>query len=209
MKLGEIELEALKLMFVEIGYNNDTNQLEKLALNENYQDYIYNMPGAINRCFSILEEKRVLPTKRLDLSRDDMGNKGVLRYDLGKIKDFFDIDRIVYENDNGEYVASCDYQRAGNEIVLPPINVEERYTILYKPRLERITSSTKYDYDLPVPDHIAAHIPYFIKGDLYRDDEPNEASEARNWFEAAIESTLESRANKINGVQTTYSQTEM
>ncbi|MBQ8399329.1 MAG: hypothetical protein IJX08_05090, partial [Clostridia bacterium] len=37
------------------------------------------------------------------------------------------------------------------------------------------------------PDDIACHIPCFIKGDLYRDDEPDEAGEARNFFEAAME----------------------
>ena len=212
MKLGEFKLEALKLMFVELGYNEnyDTNELiERIAYNENYRDYMYNMPGAINRCFSILEEKRVLPTKRKELIRQETGSNGVLRFDLDLIEDFFDIDRVVYDNDNGEYVGSCDYQREGNVIILPPIGEEERYTVLYKPRLQRITSKTDNGMDVPIPDHIAAYVPYFIKGDLYRDDEPNEASEARNWFEAAIESTLESRANKVNGVQNTYSQTEM
>ena len=59
-----------------------------------------------------------------------------------------------------------------------------------------------------IPENIASSIPYFIKGDLYRDDEPNEASEARNWFEAAIEEILLKKISKANKVKSVYSQTE-
>lgn len=211
MKLGDIKIEAMKLMFVNYNIDFQIEQLEQLAQDENYGSYLVNMPGAINRCFSSLEEKGVLPVKAYVLKPSEaLAGGSFLRFDLGAtIKDFFDVERVVYENDNGEYVGDYEYRREGNVIVLANVGEGEYYTVLYKPKLERITALTDNNADLPIPDHIASHIPYFIKGDLYRDDEPNEASEARNWYESAMEAILETNVNKINKVRSVYSQTEM
>lgn len=210
MKLGDIKIEALKLMFVDYNIECQIEHLEQLAQEENYGSYLVNMPGAINRCFSSLEEKGVLPVKTYNLkSSEALANGAFFRFDLSHIKDFFEIDRVVYENDKGEYFGNYEYQREGNIIVLPNIRGGESYNILYKPKLERITDATENTYELPIPDNIASNIPYFIKGDLYRDDEPNEASEARNWYEAAMDAITESKINKVNKVQSVYSQTEI
>ena len=211
MKLGDIKIEAMKLMFVNYNIDFQIEQLEQLAQDENYGSYLVNMPGAINRCFSSLEEKGVLPIKACTLNPSQALSSGsFLRFDLASlINDFFDIERIIYENDNGEYVGDYEYQREGNVIVLSNVGEGEFYTVLYKPKLQRITAYTDDNLELPIPDNIASHIPYFIKGDLYRDDEPNEASEARNWYEAAMESILDSKVNKVNKVQSTYSQMEI
>lgn len=211
MKLGDIKIEALKLMFVNYNVDFQIEELEQLALDENYGSYLVNMPGAINRCFSSLEEKGVLPVKSYALKPSEaLASGSFLRFDLASlINDFFDIERIVYENDNGEYVGDYEYQREGNVIVLSNIGCGEYYTVLYKPKLERITALTDDNLELAIPNDIASHIPYFVKGDLYRDDEPNEASEARNWYEAAMEAILATKVNKVNKVQNIYSQTEI
>ncbi len=211
MKLGEIKIEAMKLMFVNYNVDFQIDQLDKLAQDQNYGSYLVNMPGAINRCFSSLEEKGVLPVKAHILKTSEALTSGAfMRFNLGSIiDDFFDIERVVYENDHGEYIGDYEYQREGNIIVLSPIEEGEYYTVLYKQRLERITDTTDDNSELPIPNNIASHIPYFIKGDLYRDDEPNEASEARNWYEAAMDAILEAKGNKVNQVKSIYSQTEM
>ena len=49
MKLGEIKIEALKLMFINEGDDIDIGSLELLAQDEIYKNYLVNMPGAINR----------------------------------------------------------------------------------------------------------------------------------------------------------------
>ena len=68
MKLGDIKIEAMKLMFVNYNIDFRIEQLEQLAQDENYGSYLVNMPGAINRCFSSLEEKGVLPVKTYALN---------------------------------------------------------------------------------------------------------------------------------------------
>jgi hypothetical protein len=210
MKLGDIKIESLKLMFVN--YNTDIaiTDLESYMQEENYASYLVNMTGAINRCFSSIESKGVLPSKAKVLkATDGLASGAFIRFDLSElIDDFYAIDRVVYENDNGEYDGDCDYRLEENTLVLKKFDDDESYTVLYKPSITRVTSLTDNSSELDIPENIASQIPYYVKGDLYRDDEPNEASEARNWYEAAMESILSSRVSRINAVKNVYKQTE-
>ena len=85
---------------------------------------------------------------------------------------------------------------------------DSEYFLIYKPKLPRIKSYVSNDMELPIPDSIATYIPYFIKGDLYRDDEPGEAAEARNWYEQAMEEVMrmQNDVGKLNHVKEIYSQ---
>lgn len=211
MKLGEIKIESLKIMFANYNADIDIDKLSSLYDDENYGIYLVNMNGAINRCFSVLEEKLVLPSKsvKLDVSVAEVSN-GRLRFDLDKIVDnFFAVDRVIYENTSGAYNGNVDFNMEENTLVLPEIGNGESYRLLYKPTLARVSSDTEETTEIDIPNSIASHIPYFIKGDLYRDDEPNEASEARNWFELAMAELHTKQDTNINRVDTIFSQTEL
>lgn len=210
MKLGDIKIEALKLMFVNYNIDFIIDELPNIALDENYGSYLVNMPGAINRCFASIEEKGVLPVKTYVLKADEgLASGSFMRFNLAQlIEDYFDVERIVCETTNGEYIGDHEYQKEGDTLVIKDFGGDDRYILLYLPKIDRISSLTPDDEEILVPDNIAAHIPYFIKGDLYRDDEPNEASEARNWYEAAMDAILNSRANKVSKVTSVFSQTE-
>lgn len=209
MKLGDIKIEALKIMFVNYNTDLTIDELDNAMQDENYGSYLVNMPGAINRCFSVLEERRVLPVKSYTLlPSQGLASGSFIRFNLDEIiDDFFDIDRLVCEREN-DYDGNAEFRMEGNTIVLPLID-DETYTVIYYPSIERITSETEDDIELKIPNKIAAHIPYFIKGDLYRDDEPDEANEARNWFEAAVQSILNTREAHSGRVETKFSQTEI
>jgi hypothetical protein len=210
MKLGEIKIEALKLMFVNYNIDMEITELPQLALDENYGSYLVNMPGSINRCFSNLEEKGVLPSVSVVLDKDDATiSNGFMRFDLPTLyPNFFSIDRVVYENTNGEYNGNFDYQKEENVLVLKEISDGETYRLLYKPKIDRITAITDDNTELSIPNSIACQIPYYIKGDLYREDEANEASESRNWFESAMSELHTKQSNKTSCVKNIYSQTE-
>lgn len=209
MKLGDIKIEALKIMFVNYNTDLTIDELDNAMQDENYGSYLVNMPGAINRCFSVLEERRVLPVKSFTLSPSQgLASGSFIRFNLEEIiEDYFDIDRLVCERE-GNYDGNADFRMEGSILVLPLID-DEVYTVIYYPFIQRITSETDNEIELQIPNKIAAHIPYFIKGDLYRDDEPDEANEARNWFEAAIQSILDSRQAHSGRVETKFSQTEI
>lgn len=190
MKLGEIKIEALKLMFAGYGDELTVDNLEDYLTDENYKNYLVNMPGAINRCFSVLEHKKVLPLCSVPLFMEQAEEvHGRLRFDLKEqIKDFCSIERVVIDGKNG-YESAQPYTIEAGVLVLSAEAAEDDAVIrvLYRPKLARLTFASGDHLDLAVPDDIACHIPYFIKGDLYREDEPEEAGEARNFFEAAME----------------------
>ena len=208
MKLGEIKLEALKLMFTNVDIDLYLENIEYYKQDEAYREYLVNMPGAINRCFANIEERRVLPCKRCTyVGKGD--DRGTLRLFMSNfVEDFFDVHRIIYENDRGEYIPDVDFRCEGDVLVLSAIGEGERYVVLYHPALSRVTADLAEDEELPIPDSIAAHIPYYVKGDLFRADEPNEASEARNWYEAAMDAIRAKTESKVTSVKSIYTQTE-
>lgn len=222
MKIGDIKLEAIRLMFVNYNADISIDQIERLKADENYNSYLVNMPGSINRCLSDIEDKRVLPVKAFALDENkQLASAAIRRFNLLElIPDFFDVERLVCETSNGEYIGDCSYQREGNTLVIFDFDKDNNYTVLYYPSIERITSITSDDLDLTtavkegctpikIPENITALIPYFIKGDLYREDEPNEASEARNWYESGMEKIYQGIINKANNVVGVFMQTRL
>lgn len=155
MKYGEIKIESLKLMFLNMGDDIDIEGLETYAQDDTYKGYLVNMPGAINRCFSSIEEKRVLPSKSKALQRSEgLASGGFIRFDLPSlIADFYDIERIVSETSDGEYNGDCDYQREGDVLVLERYEEDDdvEYTVIYKPSIERVSSTTDDYKEIEIP----------------------------------------------------------
>lgn len=205
MKLGEIKIEALKLMFADNGQDIAVEDLETLLTDETCRGYLVNMNGSINRSFSNIEDKGVLPLKvvDLDISNAELVND-YLRFNLSDIADFYKVDRVVYENTNGDFDSDCAHRIEANILILPEIRQGEIYRLIYKPKISRITHLAKDTDEIEVPDNIAVYIPYFIKGDLFRDDEPDEANEAKNWFEQALQELSPHDTGRQNKVKNIY-----
>lgn len=60
---------------------------------------------------------------------------------------------------------------------------------------ERLTKGTDDETILPIDEELSELIPYFIKGELYEEDNPQQASIAKNYFEDTVDDYL---ATKIN-----------
>lgn len=206
MKIVDIYLEALRLMFVnanDLLVERDFNVYKR---DEKFASIIANMPGALNRCFSDLENKGVLPSKTIDLNElKPLAIGETYHFDLSSVEDFFEPVRLAMFSDAGAYSSNSDFVLDGGCLVIPAYDRDrEHYVLHYKPIITRVTSGTDEKSDVGVPDNIATAIPYFIKGDLFRDDEPNEAAEARNWYEAAIGLLKEKNTQRVGQVQTIY-----
>ena len=212
MKYGDIKIEALKLMFANMGDDIVRENLDRYEQNETYADYLINMPGSVNRCFSVLEQKGVLPSKVKALSPNTgLASGAFIRFDLAAIiEDYCDIERVIRETTDGEYSGDCDYRMEGDTLVLDRFDDSDgiTYSVLYRPIVKRVNDLTDNEWEVPIPENIAAFIPYFIKGELYRSDEPNEASEARNWFEAGVNEILYKKDSKVSKIKAVYAQTE-
>ena len=60
---------------------------------------------------------------------------------------------------------------------------------------QRLTKDTDDETVLPIDEELSELIPYFIKGELYEEDNPQQASIAKNYFEDTVDDYL---ATKIN-----------
>lgn len=208
MKLGEIKIEALKLMFADYARDMSIESLPNLKEDENYATILNSMPGAINRCFGRLEDAKIVPLREICLDNSEgVSGYGRIRFDLSKISDFLFVDRVIYE-DELEYDGNCDYTMETNYIML----LKERagaYSLVYVPAIERVTAGTDEDTDILLPERLAAIIPYYIKSELYAGDEPSIAAEARNLFEATLESFRLETGTKQSRIKNTYNQSEV
>ena len=215
MKLGEIKLEALMLCFANPELEIDTedeeiflNALNNLKYDENYKDYMNAMPGSINRCFSSIEQKGILPSKTIKLTGDSLSSQaGVVKLELKElVSDFHHLESVTLVS-NGVVIPHMPFVRIGNDtITLQPIGKNDEYIIIYEPRIPRIKISTPESYDVELPDDISALIPYFIKGDILRVDDADEAAEARNIFEAMCREMYFGEEGYQNEVETVYRQ---
>lgn len=66
------------------------------------------------------------------------------------------------------------------------VNEEESFQIEYVPKIDMVDATTDNNYELPIPEALARIIPYFVKADLYEQDEPQLSATARNIFESAL-----------------------
>lgn len=223
MTLGEIKIEALRLMHVNEDQIIDEDNIFSLEETEQYRIYLVNMVGAINRCFLDLENKGVVPLKCLTLCPVGIkkceseecvceikkcGFGKHIRYDLRALaEDFLAIDRLVYENANGKYDGDAEYRVEGDSLILPLFDCKkEEYRLYYHPRIARITQYTADSYEIDVPNHVAEYIPYFVKGELYSyTDEPAEAAEAHNIYENGVMAAMRSNS-KTSRIESKYSQ---
>lgn len=194
MTLGDIKAEALQLMGFE--EDVDAENVDDYADDDNWGPLIRPMWNAINRCLSDLETKRVLPLQRASLpAPTGKGTWRRFRYD--GIEDLFEVARVVVETN---YHVDDDHPfllEEGGTLRVNDYDDTANYCVLYRPKLARlrVTSPNSTVIGLSVgekekvilPDALAAAVPYFVKSEVYRVDEPDEAGEARNFYEAAVE----------------------
>ncbi len=211
MKLGEIKLETLMMIApadeLRVDVDNDeelTNRIKQLMDDSNYNDYLASMPGAINRCFSSLEGKGVVPTKSYDLDIKKAKKRGKhLVFDLSEIQDLGSIERIAFYTDYDD-IDRCDYMLESDRNILLE-NKNGLYVVVYSPIIPRITQITDDAKVIQLPEDILALIPYFVKSEILRAENENEAAVARNVYEQMADELANKRQKSYQGaVSTVY-----
>lgn len=66
------------------------------------------------------------------------------------------------------------------------IDNEDSFTFVYNPVISAFTVNSDNNIEIDIPEVLARAIPYFVKGELYEQDEPNIAATSRNIFENII-----------------------
>ena len=203
MKLGTIKIEALKLMFAnnddQLVISNRGNEdpdgtapidLTQAAADPQYRDYLNNMNGSINRCFSVLEARKILPTKRVVLLEEAEQNEYGKEIDLSTITDLDDVQRVTARGRNG-FSSAVDYDMEADTMILPFVRAGDTVAMIYYPQLARLTQTADDNAELPIPDKIATLIPYYVKYDLFREDDASEANAALRRFEESLSEITE------------------
>lgn len=210
MKLGEIKIEALMMMFpgkeLEVDVSNDSelrDKISQLSEDSNYSDLLSAMPGAINRCFASLESKGVVPTKSYELDAKKAKKRGArLLFDLSGIEDLGAIERVAlyseyYDNDR------CDYTHETDTAILLD-SKDGQYVVIYNPVLPRITMITDEAREIKLPRDVLDLIPYFVKSELLRAENEQEASVARNVYEQMSNELKLKRQGHQTAVESIY-----
>lgn len=202
MTLGDIKAQALQMM----GFDEyvDGDNVDDFAEDDNFGPLLRQVWSAVNRCFADLETKRVLPLQRASLP-PPTGKGTWRRFDYSGISDLFEVVRLVMETNYGVDDDHPFLLEEGGMLRVNDYDDTANYVVLYRPKLKRLTAYTADSTVIDLPDALAAAVPYFVKSEIHRFDEPDEAGEARNFYEAAVEQYA-SRAeiSRQGAVQTVY-----
>lgn len=179
MTKGELIVACIKLMF-----DNDVEQLDATTISDitEYHSRTMNIVEVINRGFDEVAKARKLPRKTTTINVGD-GDIGEYYTRFTLPNDFFYVSNIAYESELN-YDNNVEIKLEGeNILVLPTIN-EGKYIITYFPKC---TSQLSYnDPDtkeiVGIPDEDLRVIPYFVKAELFEDDDPSRATLSRNVF---------------------------
>ena len=202
MTLGDVKAQALQMM----GFDEyvDGDNVDDFAEDDNFGPLLRQMWSAVNRCFADLETKRVLPLKRASLPAPT-GKGTWRRFDYSGIDDLFEVVRLVVKTNYGVDDDHPFLLEEGGTLRVNDYEDTANYVVLYRPKLGRLTADTDNSTEIDLPEALAAAVPYFVKSEVHRFDEPDEAGEARNFYEAAVEQYA-SRAeiSRQGAVQTVY-----
>ena len=205
MTLNDIKIAALQLMFTNYSDDLRDQDVDDLT-SEEYTQYLVNMDACINRCLGRLESAGVIAPKTLTLTKQNgVESDYYVTYDLATLaSDFKDIVRITKKTQY-EYLANVHYELEGDSLILPLLNSGETYTLIYRYRPARIAIGAESSTAINLPDSLTELIPYFIKAELYEEDEPKLATQARNIFESMLSQLIR---NENSGQTSVYNHWE-
>lgn len=196
MTKGELIVACLEIMFENDGIDIDPAIVSSDEdYNNQYGSKIVNMVNSINRGLMEVQKNNkvhksvVIINAYKDEEQVDDGfpklplKEYLLEYELPN--DVYKVINISY--DDGTYLLNnIPIRKRGNKTLLLTLQKYGRYIIEYYPKLPLLTKDMEDTEELDIPDDILQIIPYFVKADLYEEDEPNIAIATRNIFSAYL-----------------------
>ncbi len=197
MKWGEVQIEALKKMFL----NKDKleiSKLEEYKQDKKYKTYLFAMPQACNEAINYLLDNGIPFIQSYEIERDETTNK----YALEELIDNFKcIAEIV-----------CDepirYRTIGNNILVIDNWKSAPITVFYESYIDDITDKTPANFEIEINKQLAKLIPLYIAGELYKDDDISLATVYMNEFMTNVSSIAQkynSNSNSNQNINTIYS----
>ena len=211
MKLGELKVACIKLM-----NDNDTAELDPdtISTQTDYDSRLKNIIEPINRAIDEAAKAYQLPKKTVVLTTT-AGTIGdyFTRYDLDTIvvtgftNDVLRVEKVAYEYED-EYDAGVPIRKEGHNVLILPKLEYGTYIVTYSP-----TYSSRFTYDsldteviTDIPDDILGIIPYFVKGELFEEDNAQTALLATNKFHSYLANRTIERNERATSVKNVYTQ---
>lgn len=183
MRLGTIRREALRLMFASYGDVLEEHTYAELADNPQYAPYLAAMDGSVNRAVLYMQSAGVLPRATCTLT-SPVVTGSVATFNLAGVED---LERVValYRMSTAQHT-TCSYVWEGGTTLVVPLYEHGDYVLVYDKRWQCVDSLTPDDTELDLPNALAALLPYYIKAELYEEEDAAEAKKARAYFEQAL-----------------------
>ena len=209
MRIGEMKAQALMLMYPDAPVRFDStddfsveNALYELKCNPNYEGLLESAVGSINRAFSVIEARGLSLTKCHDISSSICDKRGDGRIVIKTMDDFLSVETLLCHA--GGKTFSCPYQLVGDTLITD--YHRGVFTLIYKTAIPRISSVTKDSYKPMLQRGVGELIPYFIKADLFSQENEEEARLCRDLFDKGLEAVaLHSKIQCHQCFQTIYS----
>lgn len=172
MKYIEIKKDALRLMGIipdTVGNDYDTSKIRA---------YMCGMNNSILRAVDRMKSLSLIPDKTVELSASERNEVG--KFKLRELGIFGEVQEVLIFD--GLTINEADFVLINGYISLF-VERGKSYFIKYQPKSNACFSD---EDDIDIPDELARLIPYFIKADLYEEEEPSLAIASRNMFEGYL-----------------------
>jgi hypothetical protein len=202
MTKGELMSNCLKLLNENDGEEIKASMVSSL---DEYKERTTVMIPSINRALNRLAVMKKLPGKTATIKYDANQKSKTIEVSGELIKDLLYVSNVVlFDKDYGMMETNVGYFLDEETFILPPLNFDEWYKIFYYPQSIQLKDTDADTMELPYSDYILNCIPYFVKADLYEEDNPNVALLSRNLFEQYAEAIPTRNLSVMRGTRDVY-----
>lgn len=206
MKLGEIKLMALKLMFTDTDVTYDISDMQEYYNNSNTREKLIRMNDSINRALSLYYQRVGLSRGKKVVELDkEPGNSTYYLNSIAdiyeQIPDLYSVLKVRISSPFKKTLYNSNFDFDGEEIVFMDLTryvtatekenttievfyeKEPKFLITETGEAAKIDQDITFDFDdWGIPNEIQLQLPLFIKGEAYEEDEPQMALYAKNEF---------------------------
>jgi hypothetical protein len=162
--------------------------IRAMSEDENYKDYMDGVFGAMDRCFTDIELRGILPLRRAAIPDGGEARGSYRRYAVAELIPSGGVPVAVEVSDHRgrpeRLSMGVEYFIEAGEMLLPAEC--EGAAILYRAVLPRVTIADDLTAAVPLPVQIASLVPYFLAAELYRGEESGEADELMALYERGM-----------------------
>ncbi len=211
MKIGEIKIEAIMLMFpsAQISYSSDDdesilNSIYQLKSDGNFREYISACVGSINRALSFVEASGKSKTKSVKITPNacEVLASNKVRVHISRLSDdVLSVEGVIAHGRENEKIEH--FMESDSTLIIDKLPKNSECVLVYKSKIKRISQLTADTDELDVREEITSAIPYFIKSELFEGEDSEGAKIAREKFYELLNLLPEAKAIEYKTVQST------